>query len=164
MRNVRRRRPEPRVANPVNRWRRTGWLLYLVGYCLMAGNHPDLGLAAFAVACSAIGGAAVGRCPLRLSRSASDIGAVRGKPPPGGGDHVRHLEHPYLQPLQIAISGLAPPAGVWPLHLRERHLRRNPQPARIARRRKQLKFIYYVTVPILIKTLKLMHKTNPGQR
>ena len=37
-------------ASPVQRrWHRTGWLLYLVGYCLMAGNHPEIGLLVFAL-------------------------------------------------------------------------------------------------------------------
>jgi hypothetical protein len=32
-----------------HRWRRIGWLLYLVGYCLMAGDYPGVGLAVFAL-------------------------------------------------------------------------------------------------------------------
>lgn len=26
------------------RWRRTGCLLYFVGYCLVAGDYPDVGV------------------------------------------------------------------------------------------------------------------------
>ena len=41
---------EAQPSSPAqHRWRRTGWLLYLVGYGLMAGIHPDLGLAVFAL-------------------------------------------------------------------------------------------------------------------
>ena len=31
------------------RWRRTGWVLYLIGYCLMAGHYSGVGLAVFAL-------------------------------------------------------------------------------------------------------------------
>ena len=32
-----------------HRWRRIGWFLYLIGYCLMAGDYPGVGLVVFAL-------------------------------------------------------------------------------------------------------------------
>ena len=31
------------------RWLRSGWSLYLIGYCLMAGDYPSVGLVVFAL-------------------------------------------------------------------------------------------------------------------
>jgi hypothetical protein len=31
-----------------HRWQRIGWLLYLSGYCLMAGGYPSVDLVVFA--------------------------------------------------------------------------------------------------------------------